>query len=395
MSKIRKIRDFFALERNIIVIGITNLLFIGGFSLWSSFLPKFFQSLGASAIIVGLLFSLESGLQTFFHVIGGHLSDKYGRKKIYVLSIFMSALVILAYYLSTYWLMLLPVLLLSSAADGIGGTAGSTVIIESTPKNKRSTGWSIVQATANITSLVTVPIGAYIIDIMGFTGGFKLCLIISIALTVLSGFFLNSFLLETLKKRKDNVKFKIQNTFSFYKKIPSKMKYYFLFIGLMFFSTSLTIRFEVLYILDYIKLSVLEFGIIASVGLVSATIFSLVGGKLSDKHGRKVIILAAVAMYAITSVLFVVSSNFLQFIFVYVISGACIMSYPSIMPYIADHMKSDRSKAIGLANAIMIVSSAPAPFVGGILFTIAPTLPFIALSLLMAVTFIVGWKILK
>jgi DHA1 family multidrug resistance protein-like MFS transporter len=157
----------------------------------------------------------------------------------------------------------------------------------------------------------------------------------------------------------------------------------------------LTIRFEVLYILDYIKLSALEFGIIASAGLVSATIFSLVGGKLSDKHGRKVIILATLVMYAITSVLFVVSSNFQQFIFVYIISGACIMSYPSIMPYIADHMKSDRSKAIGLANAIMIVSSAPAPFVGGILFTIAPTLPFIVLSLLMVVTFILGWKVLK
>lgn len=102
MSKLKKIRNFFALERNVIVICVSNIILFSGFSLWNNFLPKFFGALGASAIIVGFLFSLESGLQTFFHILGGYFSDRYGRKRIFVLSTVLSAVALLVYYVSPF-----------------------------------------------------------------------------------------------------------------------------------------------------------------------------------------------------------------------------------------------------------------------------------------------------
>lgn len=95
----------------------------------------------------------------------------------------------------------MPALLINSAADGISGTAGSTLLIESTPKNKRATGWSVVQATATIVAIVATPIGGLIIESQGFINGFKISLLVSIATYLLSAAVLNTFLKETLKKK--------------------------------------------------------------------------------------------------------------------------------------------------------------------------------------------------
>jgi MFS transporter, DHA1 family, multidrug resistance protein len=395
MSKLKKFKSFFALERNIAVFSVSNIILLAGIYLWNNFLPKFFETLGASAVIVGLLFSIESGLQSVFHIFGGYLSDSYGRKRIYILSLVLGTAAIFGYYISPVWFFLLPALLIHSASDGIGGTASSTLITESTKKNKRATGWSVVQSIGMLTVMITAPIGGFIIDNLGFLPGFKLSLLISIAASVLAIIFLEAFLTETLRKSKAKLKLGIGNSIIFFRNLPRKIKLFLLFMSIFFFSASITMPFQSLYILDIIKLDALQFGLLVMIGMFGSMIFSVVGGKLSDKYGRKKIILATVILYSVTSILFIISQNFVQFLLVYFIDSTCVLGFSSIIPYIVDNSKKDRSKMIGLTNAILILSSAPAPFVGGLLFNISPQTPFIAMSILMILTFAVGWKFMS
>ena len=54
-----RLRDFFALERSIVIL-LTALLILGmGEELWSSFAPKYLEALGASALVIGAYGTLQ------------------------------------------------------------------------------------------------------------------------------------------------------------------------------------------------------------------------------------------------------------------------------------------------------------------------------------------------
>jgi MFS family permease len=395
MSHVKNVKNFFALERNIVVFSLSNIILLAGIYLWSNFLPKYFETLGASAVVIGLLFSIESGLQSIFHIFGGYLSDSYGRKRIYMLSLALGAAAIFAYYISPVWIFILPALVLHSASDGIGGTAASTIVTESTPKNKRATGWAVVQSLSMLIILLVAPVGGFIIDSMGFLPGFRMSLLISIVASVVSMIFIEAFLVETMKKARAKLKLGFRSSLLFFKNLPRRMKLFLLFMCIFFFISSLVSPFQSLYILDVAKLDALQFGFLVTIGMFGSMIFSVVGGKLSDKYGRRKVILLTVALYSATSFMFIAAQGFSQFVLVYLASSACALGFPSIIPYITDNTKKDRSKMIGLANALLILGSAPAPFVGGILFGISPQLPFIVMGVLMIFTFALGLKFMK
>src|SRR4030042_1620573 len=69
----------------IMLIMITEVL---GFSLVLPFLPLYAQELGASPLVVGLIFTSFSVFQFFSAPIMGRLSDRYGRRPMLMLSQF-------------------------------------------------------------------------------------------------------------------------------------------------------------------------------------------------------------------------------------------------------------------------------------------------------------------
>ena len=53
------LRDFFALERNIVILLVALLILGMGEQLWSSFAPKYLEALGAGALIIGVYGTLQ------------------------------------------------------------------------------------------------------------------------------------------------------------------------------------------------------------------------------------------------------------------------------------------------------------------------------------------------
>lgn len=393
---LKKIKEFFALERNIVVFALSNVILLAGFFAYTNFLPKFYEALGASTVIVGLLFTLEGGIQQIAHLIGGYWSDRYGRKKIYLLS-FLGALAFLIFYFTPSWIFLIPAVLLIGFTDGIGGTAGSTIVTESVHRKKRATGWSVLQSMGSFTVFAVAPLGGLLIERFGIILGFKIGLLVAMATSLIAFVFISVLLKETLKRKiskKANIN--LNDGINFLIRLPRKIKFYFLFASLLFFGNSLVQPFIIFYALDVVKITALEFGILVSIitGVSAASV--VVGGKLSDMKGRKHVLLASVFLIVIETLIFLLSKNFTHLVIFAVISGLATIGFSSLIPYAADNVKTGaRAKTLGLTNFVLMLSSTPAPLVGGWLYSLSPVIPFLALIAISTVTFLVGLKFLK
>ena len=151
----------------------------------------------------------------------------------------------------------------------------------------------------------------------------------------------------------------------------------------------------VLYLLNVVKISSFEFGMLKAVLNASSVLFLFVGGKLSDAYGRKSVMLISVLLEAVAKCILLLSNNFAQLIIFAFLEGISYIGYASIIPYAADRAPSKiRAKTLGMLNFILMVSSAPSPLVGGWLYSLSPAFPFLAFIILNIIIFVMGSKLL-
>jgi len=123
----RRIRQVFALERNVLVLGGTVFLLLTAFFSWHQLLPLYLRDLGASDGQVGLAYTPMNLAFTLLQWIGGLLASRYGRKALIVLPTFALAPMYLLAGAMSHWLSLTIVMLIVNSLSALTMThAGST-----------------------------------------------------------------------------------------------------------------------------------------------------------------------------------------------------------------------------------------------------------------------------
>ncbi|MUW13832.1 MFS transporter [Halorubrum sp. CBA1125] len=79
-------RQFFALERDVLVLSLAMFAFSLGFQMTSRFIPEYIVALGASGFVVGLFGTVGNIVSAVFPYPGGALSDRLGSR--YALTLF-------------------------------------------------------------------------------------------------------------------------------------------------------------------------------------------------------------------------------------------------------------------------------------------------------------------
>ena len=73
-------RQFFALERDVLVLSLSMLAFSLAFQMTSRYLPEYMRVLGASAGVIGLYGSVGNLISAVYPYPGGALSDRLGSR---------------------------------------------------------------------------------------------------------------------------------------------------------------------------------------------------------------------------------------------------------------------------------------------------------------------------
>lgn len=125
-------------------------------------------------------------------------------------------------------------------------------------------------------------------------------------------------------------------------------------------------------------------------------VFSPLWGRLSDRIGRKPVMLVGLAGYGISMTLFALGQAIPHLFIARSLSGILSSAtLPTAMAVIADTTSDDeRAKGMGLLGAAFGLGAIFGPFIGGVLGDISIRLPFFVTSGLSMATLLFVWRLL-
>jgi len=166
-----------------------------------------------------------------------------------------------------------------------------------------------------------------------------------------------------------------------------------LFAILFLVMTGFSILFPVLpHYARQVGASEVQWGWIVAAYSFMQFLFSPYWGALSDRVGRKWVLLTGLAGYALTFLALAFAQSLLAVFLIRAVSGALTAAtLPTAMAYVGDNTaKEERAKGMGVLGAAMGLGVIFGPMIGAFLSQISLTVPFLASAASGAITFVVA-----
>ena len=181
---------------------LTTVLVLGmAEELWTRFVPKYLEFLGATAWIIAVYGTLKDLLDAVYQYPGGWLADRIGRKKSLLLFTFLSMIGYLIYLIAGSWLWILLGTFFVMAWSSLTLPALFAIIGDHLPRDSRAMGFGVQSIIKRIPIIVAPAIGGWWIAQSGLPAGMKGGLIIAVGLALLALYIISRFYRETFTGR--------------------------------------------------------------------------------------------------------------------------------------------------------------------------------------------------
>ncbi len=369
-------------QGNIAVIAVSSAVKGFGGGLISAYVSLYFVELGGSPLALGLMTAMASMIGCVMFLLGGFIADYYGRRRIMVLTAFYSVFFPLLYSVVQDW-RLFASLSVIAALGSISNPASRALVVDSISAEKRTTGIASLQVVSSLPVTVAPIIGGWLIQNYGLLDGFRLACMYTAVTALISAFVVFLFLKETLQGRLTaksifSTPFKPRYVARFPHQLSTSLKAMVLSYALISFANGAVGSYYILYASSVIGLTPIEWAPIASLQLLG-TALKIPGGWLSDKFGKRKVMIISVLTCAPCTILFTLSRSFLQALTVALLLIATGIYYaPAHEALQADLTpRMMRGRITALWQVSSSLSAAIGTLIGGFLFqTVDPTLPF-------------------
>ena len=136
-------------------------------------------------------------------------------------------------------------------------------------------------------------------------------------------------------------------------------------------------------------------GILSAAYAVMQFGFSPTLGSISDRFGRRPVLLTSMAVMAIDYVVMAVAGTIWLLLLGRIVAGMAAATHATALAYMADISdRSKRAQNFGLISAGFGIGFILGPMVGGLLGDLNPRAPFVAAAILAAANFAFGWFVL-
>jgi MFS family permease len=139
----------------------------------------------------------------------------------------------------------------------------------------------------------------------------------------------------------------------------------------------------ILYVTNIHGVSVGAYGTLIAVQMITSIVVYIPAGRIADRIGRKPFVILTFLSFALFPVAIIFASNFAWLIVAYVIGGLREIGEPSRKAMIVDLAHDNiRARSVGLYYLVRSLSITPAAAIGGLLWKIAPQVPFVTAGLI-------------
>ncbi|WP_217914511.1 MFS transporter [Miltoncostaea marina] len=139
--------------------------------------------------------------------------------------------------------------------------------------------------------------------------------------------------------------------------------------------------------------SPVEIGVITASYAVMQLIFAPVWGRLSDRHGRRPVILISLAGSALAALAIGLAGTLLVIFLARVLQGVAGASYAAAQAYVADvTSRAERAKGMGMIGAAFGIGFVLGPAIGALFSSIDDRLPFFVAAGLAAANLLIAYR---
>ena len=372
-SRAARLSDYLGLERNVVAVAVAMFLLGLGENLWKSFLPKYLQALGAPVLAVGLFGTVRDFLDGAYQYPGGWIADRYGRRRALLLFVGLATVGYVIYALAPSWPYVLAGLVFGMAWTSMASPTLFAVVGDALPRERRAIGFT-VQATLKRLPIVVAPtLGGLAIVAYGVRGGVRLGLAITIALALVTLAVVARVRIPLVREQSPT------GIRGVWRSLPMPLKW--LLFSDIFIRTceGLVDVFLVIYATNVLGVSAPQYGALIAIQMATSILVYVPASKVADRTGRKPFVIATFLCFAAFPLAVVLSRSFLGLAVAFVVGGLRELGEPARKAMIVDLARSDiRARSIGLYYLLRSSAIAPAAFVGGLLWKVAPQVPFLA-----------------
>ncbi|MCJ7696436.1 MAG: MFS transporter [Anaerolineaceae bacterium] len=391
------------LPRNVWAVSLTSFFMDISSEMVINLVPLFLSNyLGVQANIIGIIEGVAESTASILKVFSGWVSDKLkGRKWIAVIGYAISALVKPFFYIANSWEMIAGIRWADRIGKGVRTAPRDALVADSIKPEQRGLAFGFHRAADTAGAMLGILIAAVVVwlaqssDLELGVGTFRTIVLISLlpaALAVLSLIIGAKDVLD----RKDATKPKIT-----FKGLGKPFITFLVIVGIFDLGNS-SDAFLVLRAQDR-GMSVVGILIMLGVFNLVYTVISTPAGALSDRIGRKKVIIGGWIFYALIYMGFGLAQNATHIWILYVIYGLYYgMAYGTAKAMVADLVPVElRGTAYGTYNAILGIIDLPASLIAGLLWSGAggwagfgPSAPFFfgGAMALIAVVMMIVWK---
>jgi MFS family permease len=368
-----RVRGWLGLERNILVMLAAILILGMGEELWSRFVPKYLELLEASAWIIAVYGTLKDLLDAVYQYPGGWLADRLGRRRALVLFTLLAMVGYVVYIFSPSWPGILVGTVFVMSWSSLTLPAIFAIIGDNLPPTQRAIGFGVQSILKRVPIILAPPLGGWLIASLGLARGMKLGLGITIVLALFSILIVRRYYVEEPPTTNDHRRFR-----DIWQSMDGQLKRLLVADCLARWAEGIPKVFIVLYVINELGVSTLQFGWLTSVQMLAATLIYIPIAKLSDRMNRKPFVLATFAFFALFPLALVKATSFVWLVVAFVTAGLREVGEPARKALIVDlSPASARGRAVGMYYLIRGLAVFPASLVGGWLWTISHQLPFV------------------
>jgi len=161
IEKLRKIYNEFP-RKFWVVVGVSFIDGVGGTLLFPFFSLYITEKFNVGMTQAGLILGLFSIFGLFGGMIGGGLTDRFGRRKIIIIGLVFSAVSTLSLGLVNRFATLIPLAVLIGLLSHFAGPAHSAMVADLLPEKQRQEGFGILRVVGNMAWIVGPTIGGFV-----------------------------------------------------------------------------------------------------------------------------------------------------------------------------------------------------------------------------------------
>ena len=251
-----------------------------------------------------------------------------------------------------------------------------SIIGDALPRERRAMGFTLQSILKRIPIVIAPILGGVLIASLGVVKGIHVALVITLVLAVVTMWLLSRITITANALHPTGI-------VGVWRTFHNALKRLLVSDVIIRTCEGMTGVLTILYVTNVQRFTVKEYGTLVAIQMITSILVYLPAGKIADRIGRKPFVIVTFLSFASFPVAVIAASSFAGIAVAFIIGGLREIGEPARKAMIVDFAEDDvRARSVGLYYLVRSLSITPAAAIGGLLWQIAPEIPFVVAGII-------------